>query len=270
MNHALQDSIIVLTGASQGIGKAVALTLAKDGAKLVLAARDRTALEDVAKEVQSLGGSPDIIPTDVTDPEACKHLIEQTLKRHQRIDVLILNAGISMRALFEDITPPDVKRIMDVNFSSNVHLTHLAIPALKASKGHIIVVSSILGKCTLPMLSAYCASKYALHGFFGVLRHELSLYGIHVGILCPGLTESKIRERSLKKERVNVLDGELGKSMTAEAVALHLRDMILKRKREVLLTSKGIFAVKFATFFPGFFDFVVAKIAKRKNILGLK
>jgi len=169
-----QDKVVIITGASAGIGKALALQLAARGAKVVIAARLLERLEELAAECRTLGSEVLAIQTDVTDEGQCKALIEKTVTKFGRLDVLINNAGLAATALFEDF--PDLKvfyHTMSVNFNGAMNCTYYALPFLKQTKGRIVNISSLGGKVSIPYNTLYCASKFAMHGFSDSLRTEL-------------------------------------------------------------------------------------------------
>lgn len=235
----MKDKVIIITGASAGIGKSLSQQLGKMGAKVVLAARDEGALNSLSAEIP---GSL-VVPTDVTDSEACKHLIERTLDHFGRLDILVNNAGLSMWTLFDQITDLSIfSRIMQVNYLGSVYCTHYALPHLKQSKGLIVAISSLAGKTGVPTRSGYSASKHAMQGFFDTLRIELMGSGVDVCVVSPGFVQSEIRSRALGP------DGKpLGKSpidepgvMPVEDCAAQIIAAMQARKRELIMGSLRI------------------------------
>ncbi len=172
---AFRDQVVIVTGASAGIGSALALRLARQGAKVVLAARRQDRLEQVAAECRALGGEALVVPTDVGDETQCQALVQKTVDRFGRLDMLVNNAGLAVTALFEELPNLDLfKHTLDVNFYGAVYCTYYALPYLKQNRGRILVISSLGGKTSIPYNSPYCASKYGLHGFCDSLRNRVS------------------------------------------------------------------------------------------------
>ena len=233
------NRVILITGASSGIGKALACSLAPQAPHLVLVARDQSRLQEVALACERLGGSALIIPTDVTDPHACSMMIQQVVSVYSRIDVLVNNAGISMWSTVEDAQDLELyQRVMAVNFFGSVYCTKLALPFLKATQGRIVAISSVASLTGVPAHSAYCASKHAMNGFFESLRIELTGTGVTVTIVAPDFVQSEIHERSLGphgRPFGRVLEGH-ARFLTARKCA----DMIIKgmtRRERLVFTS---------------------------------
>lgn len=193
---------IIITGASMGVGEGLALSLATFHTKLTLAARSKEALEDVAKRCLDRGAaSVKVIVCDVAKEEDCRRLIQESVAEFGGIDVLILNAGVSMSCPFDQVSDLSIfRRLMDVNYLGCVYITHAALPHIVQSKGTIGVVSSGTGRLGLPFRTGYCASKHALHGFFDALRLEQDgkSSGIHISLMCLGFVATNIREHHMK------------------------------------------------------------------------
>jgi len=188
----------VITGASSGIGEALAYTYADRGDNVVIAARSEDELARVASECERRGGKALAVRTDVTDPEQCKALVERTIDRFGKLDVLVNNAGISMWARFDEVTDLTLfDRIMRVNYLGSVYCTHYALPHLLASRGQLVAISSLTGKTGVPTRTAYAASKHAMQGFFDSLRVELLGTGVDVLVVSPGFVKTGIRDRVL-------------------------------------------------------------------------
>lgn len=252
---SLKDKVIVITGASSGIGKALALLAGKAGAKLVLAGRRKDELEKVAGEVPFAL----VCVTDVAKEKDCEQLINAAIQHFGKIDILINNAGISMRALFMDMHLNVIRQLMDVNFWGAVYCTKFAMPHLLKSKGSVVGISSIAGKKGLPGRTGYSASKFALEGFLETLRTENLKKDLHVLVACPGFTASNIRKASLGKD--GSAQGESprdeGGMMSAEEVAQAILKAVIRRKRDLILTGNGKLTVWLNKFFPGWMDKVV-------------
>ena len=245
--------MVIITGASSGIGKACAERFAAKGAKVVLAARSIDKLQELEKElkVETLS-----VQCDVSKKEDCQRLVEETVKKFGQIDVLINNAGISMRALFNDTDLEVIERVMNINFWGAVYCTKYALPYLLKSKGSVVGVSSIAGYVGLPARTGYSASKYAMQGFLDALRTENLNKGLHVMVACPGFTSSNIRNTALVADGSS--QGESPrkeeKMMSAEQVADYIVNGVERRKRTLVLTTEGKLAVFLGKLFPKFIE----------------
>ncbi len=264
----MRDKVCIITGASSGIGKALAFELADQKAKIVLAARNEQELNTIKSQIEKSGIEILVVKTDVSIEAECKNLVEQTLNRFHKIDVLINNAGISMRAVFEDVDLIVLKKLMDINFWGTVYCTKYALPFLLESKGSLTGVSSIAGYKGLPGRTGYSASKFAMQGFLEVLRIENLKKDLHVLIACPGFTASNIRNTALAKD--GSMQGESprneDKMMQADEVAKKIVRAIQKRENSIILTSQGKMTVMLNKFFPKFMDKMVYNhMAKEPN-----
>lgn len=252
----MQNKVVVITGASSGIGKAIAYEFSRHGCKIVMGARNYKALEDIATEIESSGGDIVFVKTDVSLEADCKNLIDTALENYGKIDILINNAGISMRALFEKTDIKVIKKLMDVNFWGAVFCTKYALPHLLKQNGSVVAVSSIAGIKGLPARTGYSASKFAMDGFMESLRVENLKNGLHVLIAYPGFTASNIRNTSLSG--VGTQQGESprneDKMMTAENVAVHIYHAVSKRKNKIVLTLQGKMLSAINKFFPDIVD----------------
>jgi len=257
-----QDNVVILTGASSGIGRETAYQLAEQGAWLSLAARNADRLEEVAAECIQRGGRALAVKTDVTIESECRHLVEQTTAEFGRIDTLINNAGISMWTPFDQVQDLSIlEQIMRANYLGSAYLTYYALPYLKQTRGRLVAVSSLAGKNGVPTRSGYAASKHALVGFFDSLRIELLETGVSVTIIYPGFVTSEIRERAYGA------DGQpLGKSpvresevMSAEECARIMIAAMAKRKREEVMTLRGKLGQWFKLIAPGMVDQVARR-----------
>ena len=250
-----QDKVVIVTGASSGIGLATATLLAKYKAKVVLAARSEDKLNDLCRELSTYTEVLSI-KTDVSVEEDCRNLIEQTVSRFGRIDVLINNAGISMRAMFRDLDLGVIKRLMDVNFWGTVYCTKYALPYLLESKGSVVGVISTAGYKGLPGRTGYSASKFAINGFLDTLRSAHLYDGLHVMIYAPGFTASNIRKTALMAD--GSMQGETpreeGKMMTSEKVGLIMLNHIRRRSRRATLTFTSKLLLVLTRLFPTITD----------------
>jgi short-subunit dehydrogenase len=258
-NTKMKNKVVIVTGASSGIGKSLAYETAKKGAKVVLASRNTDEIKYLSEKWNNEGLETIYIKTDVTQEEECKNLIEKTVERFHTIDVLINNAGISMRAIFEELDLKVIEKVMAVNFWGCVYCTKYALPYLLKSKGSVVGISSIAGYKGLPGRTGYSASKFAMHGFLEVLRIENMKKGLHVMIACPGFTSSNIRKTALAKDGSQ--QGETPrneeKMMQPDVVAKRIVSGIIKRKKSIIMTTEGILTVWLNKFFPYFTDKLV-------------
>ena len=236
-----KDKAIVITGASSGIGKAIALEFSQLGAKVVLASRTANKLEEVAQQINLKGGISMVVPTDVSKERQCKVLIRKAINTFGKIDILVNNAGISMRANFQDVKLDVLKKLMDINFWGSVYCTKYALPYLLENKGTIIGISSICGITPLPGRTGYAASKHALDGFLETIRVENIEKGLHVLIVHPGFTTSNIRNTALNEYGFPQIETpkDESKLMPAERVAKEIVEGIIHNKREITLTTEG-------------------------------
>ncbi len=243
-----KDKVIIVTGASSGIGLATAKLFASYDAKVVMAARSIDKLEQLRNEMTEPANVL-CIKTDVTVEEDCKNLIEETIKTFGRIDILINNAGISMRAMFIDLDLDVIKRLMDTNFWGTIYCTKYALPYLLESKGSVVGVISTAGYLGLPGRTGYSASKFAIRGFLSTLRVEHRYDKLHVMAFAPGFTASNIRNMALLADGTpqGMTPRNEEKMMSAERVAQRLAYGLKHRKNEMLLTPIGKIT-KFFTF----------------------
>jgi len=234
--------VIIITGASDGIGAEVARQLARKDVALVLAARNEAALQAVAASCAAAGAETLVVPTDVAQQEQCRRLVAAAMQRFGRIDALVNNAGRSAHALFEEVTDLAwYEDLMKVNLWGAIWCTHAALPCLKSSQGRIVAVSSLAGLVGVPGRTAYGATKFAMAGFFEALRAEMKPHGVSVTTAYPGVVDTQIRYRGY-----NAAGGELGKSSLREDAAMPVAEcarLIIEgmqgRKREVVMTAKG-------------------------------
>lgn len=248
--------VAIVTGASSGIGEACAWQLAKMQYDVVLAARSEEKIKQAAKEILTFGVRTMAIKTDVSNEVDCARLVDLTMQQFGRIDILINNAGISMRSLFDEVDIDVMKKLMDVNFWGTVYCTKYALPEIIKHHGSIVGVSSIAGKKGLPGRAGYSASKFAMEGFLETIRIENRRNGLHVLIACPGFTASNIRKAALTSDGTIQGDSprDENKMMTAEEVAQQIVQAIERRKRDLVLTRVGKMTVLFNKFFPGWLD----------------
>ena len=252
----LANKVIVITGASSGIGEAMAKVYAAQGAKVVLGARNVQKLQLLAGDIRARGGQAAYCGVDVTKPEECRELIETAVREFGGIDVLICNAGISMRAIFDDVDLGVLHRLMDVNFWGTVNCCKFALPYLQASKGSVVGISSVAGLHGLPGRTGYSASKYAMTGFMETIRIENLKKGVHVMIAAPGFTASNVRFSALTADGSAQGESprEEEKMMSAAEVAHRIARGISRRKRTLLMEFNGRATMLIKKFAPGLLD----------------
>lgn len=258
INEYFKDKVMVITGSSSGIGLASARLFASHGARLALAARSIDKLKTLASEISSDPSKVLCIKTDVSIEEDCKNLIESTVKHFGRIDFLINNAGISMRASFSKVDLNVIRRLMDVNFWGTVCCTKYALPYLLESKGSVTGVISVAGYAGLPGRTGYATSKFAIRGFLETLRMEHQEDGLHVLVFAPGYTSSNVRNAALLADGSpqGTTPKDESNLMSAEEVAQKLAWGLYRKKREMILTALGYWDVWFYKRFPRLMDWV--------------
>lgn len=263
----IQGKVVVITGGSDGIGKALVELYLNKGAKVATCARNYQKLY----QLQSAHtGKPLFIhATDVSKEIDCKGFIDAVVKEFGTIDILINNAGVSMRALVQDVDLDTIRRVMDINFWGTVYCTKFALDHIIKNKGTIVGVSSIAGYRGLPGRSGYSASKYAVNGWLEALRTELLESGTNVMWVCPGFTSSNIRNAALnsKGESQGESPMDEGAMMSSDECATHIANAIEKRKRTLVLTFTGKRAVFMNKFFPSLADKLVRKFFFKNNVL---
>jgi short-subunit dehydrogenase len=255
----MKGKVVIITGASSGIGRALAQEFARLGSRLVLAARSADKLDALREDLSKVNPEVLTVVTDVSSESDCRQLIDTAMDRFGVIDILVNNAGISMRALFEETDLDVIRRLMDVNFWGTVYCTKFALPYLLKSRGSLVGVSSIAGYKGLPGRTGYSASKFAMQGFLEVVRIENMKKGLHVLIACPGFTASNIRNTALSASGAQQGESprDEGKMMSAETVAAHIIRAIATKKDRLTLTTQGKMTVLLNKFFPKFMDKMV-------------
>lgn len=254
---------VIITGASSGIGAGLAEELARRGAYVTLAARHRAKLHDVAERCRHRGGKAIVVPTDVTDPEACKTLVDHAVDSFERIDYLVNNAGITMWARFDEITDLTLfERIMRVNYLGAVYCTHHALPHLKKTQGLLVAISSLTGKTGVPTRTAYAASKHALQGFCDSLRVELRNTGVGVSVISPGFVDTGVREQALGPDgqpRESSPRDESRGNMSLDRCVEIIVEAMAHRRRDVVMTQQGRAGVLLKTVAPKVLDGIAAR-----------
>jgi short-subunit dehydrogenase len=261
------DRVIVITGASSGIGRALALELAPQHPKLVLAARDQERLDEVAARCRQRGADVLVVPTDIAVQAQCANLIARAIERFGRLDVLVNNAGRAMWARFDELTDLAVMEdIMRLNYLGSVHCTHFALPHLKQSRGLIVAIASASGLLGAPLLSGYAASKHAMIGFFESLRIELADRGVGVAIVAPDFVQSEILSRAVdaRGQPLNTSPLDQQKLLTADACARRIARAMGRRERLVLTSQRSKWARWGKLLVPKLVDWIAAAVVRAK------
>lgn len=262
----LNQKIVIITGASSGIGKALAFEFGSAGAKIVITGRNENTLLEVSQQLTAQKIENIAVIADAANESDNQKMIDKTIAKFGKIDVLINNAGITMRALFEEADLNVIKQVMDTNFYGAVYATKYALPHILASKGAIIAISSINGYRGTPARTGYTASKFAMNGFFEALRTEVSHRGVHILVVSPGFTESNIRKKALSKngEPQGESPRKENNMMSAETVAKYTLKALRHRKRDLILTLEGKAVVWLNKFFPKIMDKIVYNVLKKE------
>lgn len=260
--------VVVITGASSGIGLACAYEFGGRGAKVALGARNIEELKRIKADLESKAISCFVDSLDVSNESECKQFAQNVNAAFGHVDVLINNAGISMRALFSEVDLSVLHRLMDVNFWGTVYCTKYFYPYLLAAKGSVVGVSSVAGFHGLPARTGYSASKFAMQGFLETIRIENLHQGLHVMVVAPGFTASNVRKNALVADGSNQGESprEEAKMMTSEEVARRIANGVAARKRQLVMTFEGKATLFLKKFVPGFLDKMVFNhMAKEPN-----
>lgn len=268
----MKDKVVVITGGSSGIGKALAEVFGKNGSKVLITGRNKSDLELAVADLKQKNISIESFVADVSVENDNNRMAAEALRLYGGIDVLINNAGITMRALFSELDMSVVKKVMDINFYGVLYATKACLPEIIKNKGSVVGISSIAGFRGLPERTGYSASKFALNGFLEVLRTEMLPQGVHVLTAAPGFTSSNIRKKALTKD--GSAQGESPrdeeKMMTAEECAQHIYNAVTKRKNFLILTAQGKAAVWINKLFPKLADKLVYKTMAKEHESSLK
>ncbi len=267
MKNIFRNKVVIVTGASSGIGEATAKAFAAEGSKVVLASRTAEKLKLIVEEIKNMNGDAIFVPTDVSSETECRHLVEKTVEHYGTIDILINNAGISMRAVFNEVDLTVLHRLMNINFWGTVYCTKYALPYLIKNRGSLVGVSSVAGFHGLPARTGYSASKFAMHGFLETIRIENLKKGLHVMIIAPGFTATNIRKHAL------LADGsEQGASprnedhlSQPEHVAAWVLKGIRKKKRNKILTWEGRLTALFQRIIPTVVDWCYYMVMSKEQ-----
>ena len=266
--QSFEGKVVVVTGASEGIGRALALELARARTRLVLSARNAQRLASLADECRALGGSALVVPADASRREDCEALADAALAHFGAIDMLVLNAGSTMWSRLDALEDVDLlERLMRTNYLGAAWLTRHALPALAASRGRIVAISSIAGLAGVPTRTGYAASKHAMFGFFDSLRIELADRGVSVTVIAPDFVRSEIHRRAIGPDGKPLGASPMieKKIMTAESCARIIVEAALKRRRLVITSLRGRAMRWLKLLVPGLVDRLAARAIRRRS-----
>jgi short-subunit dehydrogenase len=261
-NPVFDENVVIITGASRGIGRELAYQLADQGAWLSLASRDKEKLDAVALECKRRGGRAMTIQTDVTEQSQCQNLIEQTVTTYERIDTLVNNAGLTMWALFDELQDLSVlEQIMQVNYFGAIYCTHYALPHIKIRRGRLVAITSLTALNGVPTRTGYAASKHAMKGFFDSLRIEIADTGVTVTISYPDFVATGMRVRALGADGKPLGESPLNEHhvMTVEKSVQILVKAMEQRKRDDLQTIRAKVGPWVKLVAPEFVDHIARK-----------
>jgi short-subunit dehydrogenase len=258
-----RDTVVAITGASRGIGRAAAVEFARKGAKLVLLARDAGRLDEVARKVRDAGGEALPLVCDVSREADCRAWVGEALARFGRIDVLVNNAGFGHYADAAGLTTEALERIFKTNLYGTIWCTQAVLPHMKERRsGHIVNVSSVISIRSIPFMTAYCMTKFAMNAFTEGLLVELLPFRIGVSLLCPGLTATDFQSNTTKKDFEPLMKNETG--MSPEKVGKAIVRAVRCNRKRTYLTTQGRFLVWAQKFSPGFVDWAICRMYGRK------
>lgn len=260
-----QNKVVWITGASSGIGEGLAYAFAKDGAELILSARNLEALEAVRVRCLEVAAAskPYVLPLDVSDLDSLPGKVADARAHFGRIDILVNNAGVGQRGYVVDTEIAVQQRIMQVNYFGTIALTKAMLPMMiEQHSGHIVVIGSLAGKLPVPGRAAYAASKHALHGFFDALRGEVYAYGIKVTLICPGFVHTHIAENALMPDgsRRGRIDREHRNAMSPADSARHILYAIRRGKEEYYYGGIETWVVTIRRFFPWIYSRAIRRV----------
>ena len=266
MQH-FQNKRVWITGASSGIGEALALAFAEQGAQLVLSARNEVEINRVSAACVLAGASHVLVQTlDLEQHEEIPLIVAQVLKKVGKIDILVNNGGISQRAMAMETSLSVDKKLMNVNYFGTVALTKALLPNMKTHQlGHIVTITSLTGKFGSPYRSSYAASKHALHGFFDSLRAELHDSHIKITLICPGFVRTNVSKNALKGDggQLGTMDEATEKGMEPKYLAHKILQAIQRGKEEAYFGGKEVLGVYVKRFFPRYFSNIIRKAKVR-------
>ncbi|GIU46780.1 SDR family oxidoreductase [Shewanella algidipiscicola] len=241
--QGLTDKVVIITGASEGIGRALAKAMAPLGCKLVLTARNQARLDSLVQELAQMSHhTPLVISADISSPDSCQHIVDSAISHFGYLDIVVNNAGMTMWSRFDELEDLTIlAKLMTVNYLGPAYLTHSALPHLKASQGQVVVVSSVAGLTGVPTRSGYSASKHAVMGFFDSLRIELADDNVAVTVICPDFVVSEIHKRALDGQGTPLGRSPMQESkiISAEQCAQMMLPAIAQRQRMMITSIRG-------------------------------
>ncbi len=267
MDLKFKDKVVVITGASEGIGRAMAKLFSKEGAKVVISARNEERLKDLVEEIKYYNNQVFSIKADISKQNDCLNLIESTISHFGQLDILVNNAGRTMWCRFDEVQDLKiVNEIMETNFLGSLYCTYFALPYLYKTRGHIVAISSVAGLTGVPCRTIYSASKHAMVGFFDSLRIEIEPKGVHVTIVTPDFVKSEIHKRALKGDGSSLGQTPMveSKIMTAEKCAELILKAILKKQRLLITSRRGKIGMWLKLLCPSLLDKIARKAIERK------
>lgn len=262
VNKKTPSPVVWITGASSGIGEALAYEYNRRGARLILSARRRVELERV-RAASPYPESIELLPLDLTRLETHESVARKAIDIYGQIDLLINNGGISQRGLAHETTTEVVRQVMEVNFFGTIHLTRQLLPhMMERRSGHIVVMSSVMGKFGTRLRSAYAASKHALHGWYDCLRQEVAVHNVDVTLVCPGYVRTNVTYNAMRADGSSLNEMGMGQmnGMDPEYFAKTLIPKLEKRKREIYIGGKEVWAVRVKRWFPGLLDAILRRV----------
>ncbi len=264
MSSPFKDRVIWITGASSGIGEALAYALDQKGAKLILSARRETELERVRSHSNGQNSDIEILPFDLADITSHEEVVTNAVGRFGKVDMLINNGGISQRGLAHETRLDVVRQIMEVNFFGTVNITKRLLPfMIERKSGHIVVMSSVMGKFGTRLRSAYAASKHALHGWYDCLRQEVGVHNIDVSLVCPGYVKTNVTLNALRADgtQLNRMGAGQMAGMEPDQFVDKLLPKLAKRKKEIYIGGREVIPVYLKRFFPGLLDGLLKRVS---------
>ena len=261
--RVFRDKVIWITGATSGIGEALAKTFSESHSKLILSGRNVAKLQKLRDELPS---QTNILPFDLSDPQSIEGVVRNAIEFYGHVDILINNGGISQRSLAEETALEVDREVMEVNYFGNIALSKNLLPhLLERGEGHIVVISSLTGKFSTPYRTGYAASKHALHGFYDGLRAEIADRNINITLICPGFVHTRVSVNALTGtgEKLNKMDERTSKGLDPLTCARRIARAVKQRKREVYIGGSEVWGVYLHRFFPGIFSNIIRKAKVR-------
>jgi short-subunit dehydrogenase len=263
MSQSFSGKVVWVTGASAGIGESLVKAFAKDGAKVILTARREEELKRVQKEAGLNDSNSMIVPLDLYHIESIKPAVEKIYQKFPEIDIVVCNAGISQRSLIRDTKLEVDRKIMELNYFANIAVAKAVLPGfIERKQGRFVVISSVMGKMSVPLRSAYCASKHALHGFFDGLRTEEFKNNIKVTIICPGYVKTNVSVNALTGS--GAVNGKMEegqeKGMTPERLARRILTLVRRDREEVYVGGSEILPHQVKRYFPRVFSYIIKRL----------